>query len=55
VACFWRQKIDRQITTFWTLSTTLLPSKNHVQTPSFSKTPLKNTSKKAKAPALAEA
>jgi hypothetical protein len=41
---------DHQHTTFHHESTTQLPSKNHVQTPAFLKTPLKNTSKTALKP-----
>ena len=35
----------RQLTTFYHAFTTFLPSKNHTQTPTFPKTPLKKPSK----------
>jgi hypothetical protein len=47
VACFSSLFNGRQHTTFHHASTTQLPSKNHVQTLTFLKTPLKNTSKTA--------
>jgi hypothetical protein len=42
VACFSRQKSDRQQATIHHESTTSSPSKNHVQPPIFAKTPSKN-------------
>jgi hypothetical protein len=47
LAYFSTSENGRQPTTIHHTSTTISPSKNHVQTPTFPKTPLKNASKAA--------
>jgi hypothetical protein len=48
LACFSKPFMRRQLTTFHHAFTTHLPSKNHTQTPTFPRTPLKKLSKATK-------
>jgi hypothetical protein len=48
LACFSKPFMRPQLTTFHHAFTTFLPSKNHTQTPTFPKTPLKKPSKATK-------
>jgi len=51
VACFSLSNKNHQLTTFSPQLTINSPQKNHVLHPTFSKTPLKNTSKNNETPA----